>query len=133
MNVRRIILEAFLEARQVSFQFDQVNDCIGFAAECTRRITGSDPITILRGTYDSEISARRVMVANGWSNMGDVAAAIFPEIPMAQARSGDWAYVTFPPGSDVIGVVIGDRIACKTQTGTGQALISHATRVFRAT
>jgi uncharacterized protein DUF6950 len=130
MNVRKIILDAYRAQRAIPFAWGSA-DCLCFAARCAEQMIGRDPIAHLRGRYDSETGAKRVMVENGWRDMGDVAASIFPEIPMARAHAGDWALVVTEGWGETIGVVVDDRIAAKTQGGSGQALRSQATRAFR--
>lgn len=129
MNVRRVILGTFRAARATPFKWGEA-DCLCFAADCALAITGRDPAHELRGTYDSDIGAKRIMIANGWESMGDVAASMFTEIPVAQAVSGDWAYVP-QAGRGSIGVVIGDMIAAKSEEGAGQVRLGHAQRAFR--
>lgn len=132
MNPRRIVLDVWRAQRAVPFAWGSA-DCLCFAAACAEPILGRDPIAHLRGRYDSETGAKRLMVENGWRGMGDVAASIFPEIPVAQAHVGDWALIVNPDGTEVIGVVAGERIAAKTQSGSGQALLRTAARAFRVT
>lgn len=130
MNPRRLVLEAWRAQRGVPFAWGAA-DCLCFAALCAEAIIGRDPIAQLRGRYDGEMSAKRLMVENGWTNMGDVAASIFAEIPVAQARAGDWAHVVNPDGTDGIGVVVDDLIAAKTKDGAGQVRLADAKRAFR--
>lgn len=130
MTTRSKILELFRAQRNVPFAWGSA-DCLTFAAECAQALTGNDPIAHLRGLYDSETSAKRLMIENGWRDMGDVAASMFQEIPVALAQAGDWARFVNADGEDGIGVVVGERIAAKTKAGTGQAWRSQATRAFR--
>lgn len=130
MNARNAVLAQWRAVRGQPGAFG-TDDCLCFAAACAQAITGRDPIAHLRGRYDSEISARRLMVENGWSDMGDVAASIFPEVPFAQARSGDWAHVMQADGTDGLGVVVGELIAVRTITGAAQLRLADAKRVFR--
>lgn len=100
-------------------------------AETAFKITGVDPIKHLRGKYKSALEAKRVMDENGWATMGDVAASIYSEIPLALVQTGDWVFVINEDGTGTIGVVIGDKAACKTKTGVGFQLVRSATRAFR--
>ena len=92
---------------------------------------GDDPIAELRGTYDSDVSARRVMVARGWRSLGDVAGHYFEEIPRAHARTGDWALIINPNGTETIGVFSRERVVAKTEGGMGSVPRGRATRAFR--
>lgn len=129
MNVRRVILDTYRAERGVPFAWGST-DCLGFAAKCAQAIIGRDPIAHIRGRYDSETSARRVMVTEGWRDMGDVAASAFVEIPPAMARSGDWAHVV-QEGRDGVGVVVGEMVAVKSQDGVGQVPFAQVKRAFR--
>lgn len=130
MNVRSHLAATFRAQRNVPTVWG-VNDCLCVAAACAQPMIGRDPIAHLHDRYDSEISAKRLMVENGWNDMGDIAASIFPEIPVSQARAGDWVCLDNPDGSDALGVVIGDMIAAKTKESYAQAPLSQARRAFR--
>jgi hypothetical protein len=130
MNVRAHILDRYRVALVTPGEFG-VSDCLCFAAECAQPIVGRDPIAHLRGRYDSETSARRLMVENGWRDMGDVAASIFPEIAVAQAQAGDWAHVVDAEGNDAVGVVVGAIVAVKLREGATQLPLLSARRAFR--
>jgi hypothetical protein len=132
MNTRKIILEIYREQRAIDFAWNAKDDCLGVAAAVAQAMTGRDPIAHLRGRYDSEQSAKRVMVEEGWSSMGDVAASIFPnEIPVAQARAGDWLFVVNPDGTETIGVAVNEWFMAKGKAGVDRGLLSHASRAFR--
>lgn len=130
MTAQKILLEEYRAERPFPFVWG-TSDCLCFAAAVAMRITGRDPIAHLRGRYDSLTGARRVMAGEGWADMGAVAASIFPEIPLADARVGDWALVRNEDGTETIGVVAGATIAAKTEAGMGQAPRHRAVRAFR--
>ena len=65
------------------------NDCVTFAADCVCAMTGEDPLGDLRGTYDSPLSAARLIKNAGFESLGDMLAAHLEEIPPADARRGD--------------------------------------------
>jgi len=130
MNVRAHIFNLYRAAGGEPGVFG-VSDCLCFVAECALPILGRDPIAHLRGRYDSEMSARRLMVEHGWNDMGDVAASIFPEIAVSQAQAGDWAHVADGEGNDAIGVVAGAVIAVRLREGVMQLPLRQATRAFR--
>lgn len=131
MNVTAIILAAWRAAERRPFAWDGINDCLGWASGVAQTITGRDPISHLRGRYASARDAKRVMVAEGWSDMADVARSIFAEIPVAQARSGDWAWLANDDGSDTIGVFCRERIAARGETGMRQVPRARALKAFR--
>ncbi|MEX2480191.1 MAG: hypothetical protein WD928_04950 [Gammaproteobacteria bacterium] len=130
VNRKRIVVTLYRAWRLRSFAWGSA-DCLHFASACAAAITGHDPATALKRRYSSETGARRVMVNEGWRDMGDVAASLLPEIPLAHARSGDWAHVEDEQGRDGIGVVCGHMIAARTEAGMGQVPLSHAKRAFR--
>lgn len=130
MNARKVISDLYRAERSIPFAWGTA-DCLRFAAKCAEAITGRDPAAGI-GRYDSEQTAKRVMVAEGWRDMGDVADSMFDEIPVSLARSGDWVQVV-QGETDGLGVVVGATVAIKTQNGVGQVPLSSASRAFRVT
>lgn len=130
MNIKRLLLEEYQRQRSTLFAWGGA-DCLSFAADCAKLITGNDPAVDLRGKYDSEIGAKRIMVDRGWQTLGDVAASMFPEIPVATARSGDWAFVVNDDGTETLGVVDGALVLARTQAGAGFQPLTKASRAFR--
>lgn len=106
-------------------------DCLHFAAACAKGLTRRDPAKKLKRRYKTRLGARRVMRREKWGNMGDVAATLLPEIPVAQALTGDWAHVKDAHGNDGLGVVCNHMIAVRTEAGMGQVPLGQALRVFR--
>jgi hypothetical protein len=94
-------------------------------------LTGKDKSKGIRGTYDSQDGANRIMKENEWKTLGDGAAAMFPEIPVAVAKSGDWAFIPNDNGTETLGVVFGSLIVARTQNGLGVQELTKATRAFR--
>ncbi|MPZ41606.1 MAG: hypothetical protein GEU95_26885 [Rhizobiales bacterium] len=130
MNVRKVLTEVLRAERGKPFVWGE-SDCLMTAAAFAQAVTGDDPVAHLRGRYDSEFSWKRVMVEEGWRDMGDVAASIFREVPVAMSRAGDWARVTNEDGSDGLGVVVGDLIAVRSLVGLGYVPLLRARRAFR--
>lgn len=130
MSVIATLHDIYKVERQRSFSWG-VSDCLCFAAACAIALGHDDPIAHLRGRYASEREAQRVMVAWGWRNLGDVAAALYLPIAVAQARSGDWAWVVNQDGSETIGVVIKDMIWARTLDGLGAVPLTAARQVYR--
>ena len=130
MTAKRIVAGLYRDWRAVTFVWGSA-DCLHFAAACAEMITGTDPAAALKRRYSSETGAKRVMVNEGWHTMGDVAASLLPEVPVAQACSGDWAHIEDEYGHDGLGVVCGHMIAVRSETGMGQMPLGQALRVFR--
>jgi hypothetical protein len=129
-NVKRLIFEEYQRQRSIPFAWG-TGDCLGFAADVAKMLTGDDPAADLRGAYDSETSAKRIMVARGWQTLGDVAASMFPEIPVADARSGDWVFIVNDDMSETLGVVCGAQVLARTKEGLGIHILTKASRAFR--
>lgn len=130
-NAQKELLAIYRRERMTPFAWG-VSDCLCFAADCAMALGHSDPIANLRGRYDSELGAKRVMVEEGWHDLAAVAAAMWPTIPVAQARTGDWAYIRNPDGTEAIGVVVGAHVWARTQSGLGAVPLTAATQAFRA-
>jgi len=130
MTVRRIILECYRERRDVPFAW-RTADCLQWCGMVTERLTGRDPGAELRQRYASEIDAKRIMVEHGWRDMGDAAASIVPEIPLAFAHSGDWAQCVDDAGRDGLGIVCDAQVAVCTEMGLGLLPLAFARRAFR--
>jgi hypothetical protein len=129
-NVRRLIYEEYQRQKAIPFVWG-ASDCLAFAADVAKLLTGDDPAESLRDQYDTEITAKRVMVARGWHTLGDVAASMYPEIPVAMARNGDWAFVVNDDGTETLGVVCGAQLLARTKDGLGIHVLTKARRAFR--
>ena len=64
------------------------SDCIIFAIDCVRAITGKDLMEGKRN-YSTLEEAKKVLVKTGHKDLGDVLAEHFEEIPPAYAHRGD--------------------------------------------
>lgn len=129
VNRNRVILEAYREWSKRPFSWDGAC-CLAWCGDVARRLIGADPTVALRARYAGEMDSKRVMVEEGWSSIGDAAGSLWAEIAIALARSGDVALVTQDHGEG-LGIVCGDRIAIRTQSGMGQVPLGDATRAFR--
>lgn len=128
---RLAISDEYERAKAAPFAWGR-HDCLMWCADCAAAITGRDPAARLRGRYKTAAGARRVMKTEGWRDMADVAASMFAEIPLGQARSGDWAHIANEDGTDTLGVVMGSMIVARTETrGLGQVPLTRAAKVFR--
>lgn len=130
LNVGKILGRLFLAHHSKPFSWGE-NDCVTWAGDCAHALTGQDPIADLRGTYASEIAARRILVARGWRTVAGLAAARYAEIPVAQARAGDWLVIEGADGDMVLCVSFGERIATRGLDGLGWLPLTMAARAFR--
>jgi hypothetical protein len=130
VNPAAVIVACWRAGKAVLFAWGSA-DCVCWAGDVATGMLGRDPIADLRGTYDSELSARRVMVARGWKSLGDVAGHYFEEIHVAHARTGDWAIIVNADGTETIGVVSRERIVAKAESGMGDVPRGRAVRAFR--
>jgi hypothetical protein len=130
INVRRVIHEEYLRQRSIPFEWGKT-DCFLFVADMALLLTGKDKSKGIRGNYDSQKGANKIMSDNEWKTLGDGAAAMFPEIPVAMAKSGDWAFIDNGDGTESLGVVFGPQIIARTQSGVGMQPLTKASRAFR--
>lgn len=130
MNVRKVILQAYREWNARPFDWNGAC-CLAWCGDVAKRLTGTDPTTALRARYTTEGECNRGMVEEGWRSRGDAAASLWPEIPVAQASSGDWALCVDDNGAEGLGVVCGEMVAVRTVEGMGQVRLSAAKRAFR--
>jgi hypothetical protein len=130
MNRTRAVLDAYRVMQGRTFAWGEA-DCLTLAADAALRITGSDPAAGLRGKYNSSPSALRLMASRGWENMRAVAASMYPEQPVAQARTGDWAAVADGQGKDALGVVWGEHILVWREDGMARVPLLQALTSYR--
>jgi hypothetical protein len=105
------------------------HDCVTFAADCVRELTGRDPMGALRGTYDSPISAARVMKEAGAGSLGDLAALHLAEVTPSQARRGDIVLAAGP--HDFLAVCVGATAVGPSESGMIHVPMAQAVRAFR--
>ncbi len=105
------------------------HDCVTFAADVVRAITGHDPMGDLRGTYDSPSSAARVMVKAGAYSIGDLAGLHLPEITASEARRGD--IVLSGGAHDFLAVCVGRTAVAPSERGMVHVPMAQAVRAFR--
>lgn len=81
------------------------NDCVTFAADAVQAVTGTDPMSDLRGSWDSESAALAVLEAQG----GLIAAmdARFPRKAKEFAQRGDLVLVKDANGQPSLAVCVG--------------------------
>ncbi|WP_065091645.1 DUF6950 family protein [Rhizobium leucaenae] len=109
------------------------HDCgPGLAGNLVLAITGVDCAAQWRGTYSTAAEAFAAMKAAGFQNLGDLVAAMLPEIHPSQARIGDIAAIeTDTPFGYALGVVNGERIFVLREDGMGTVDLLDAKRAFR--
>jgi hypothetical protein len=120
------------EIKHRPFQWGE-HDCgPGLAGAIVLAITGIDCAAQYRGTYDSAASAVRTMRDHGFENLGDLVAAMLPEIHPSMAKIGD--IVAIPdqtPFGFALGVVNGERVFVLRETGMGTVDLLAASRAFK--
>ncbi|WP_085025599.1 DUF6950 family protein [Ensifer aridi] len=129
---RRRFEAAIDEIKALPFAWGD-HDCgPGLAGRLAFALTGVDCAAQYRGSYDSAASALRVMHEAGFDNLGDLVAAILPEIHISAAAIGDIAAVPVNgPFGYALGVVNGERIFVLKETGVGTVDLLDATRAFK--
>ncbi|HBC6430047.1 DUF6950 family protein [Citrobacter amalonaticus] len=68
------------------------HDCCLFAADCAQAMCGDDYAADWRGTYDSELGAKKAILCGGGS-LEKVLARYLDEVPVKLAQRGDIAIV----------------------------------------
>jgi hypothetical protein len=106
------------------------HDCATFASDCIEAMTGTDPMADLRGRYDSAVSAARVIVEAGASDLGELAAQRLPEIALAEARRGDVMLCKGPMG-EFLAIVQGANAVGPAGFGLIYVPVSQGLRAYR--
>lgn len=105
-------------------------DCALFAAGAIEAMTGVDPADGWRGRYRSLRGGQRMLRAAGYGDHVALAAAILPEVTVAEAAPGDIAVIETPEGR-ALGVVQGAGIYVTGALGLGLMPLRDAVRAFR--
>jgi hypothetical protein len=105
------------------------HDCVTFAADVVHGLTGADPMGDLRGTYDSPLSAARVMKQAGADNLGDLAALHLAEVTPSEARRGDIVLSAQP--YEFLAVCVGRTAVGPAESGMIHVPMAQAVRAFR--
>lgn len=130
MNVLAILHGLYLEHRDKPLSWEN-GGCLLWAGKCSLAITGTDPTEEIRSQFSTETEAKRLLVANGCANIGDMARRAYPEIPVSMARAGDWVVIGNEDGSEGLGVVTGSQIAVSTMHGIGLVKLTRAKSAYR--
>jgi len=108
-----------------------VLDCITAPRDMVVALTGADP-TLWPSGWTDEASARRTLARHGFRDVGEVLAAVLPEIPPAFARAGDVGTVDSPAGPAGC-IVLGETLALVREDGLSvtapRRLLTRAFRV----
>ena len=105
-------------------------DCVMFAADCVKAMTGEDPAANYRGKYDSREGAARVIARAGFDNLGDMIAAHLEEIEPSRVSRGDIIFSAGPDG-DFLAVVQGATSVGPTSAGLIHIQTRQAKRAFK--
>lgn len=122
------------EIMRVPFAWADQTDCaIHLAGRLVEALTGVDCVAQYRGRYTTSAGAVRVMRNDGFANLGDLVAAILPELEHpSRAEVGDIAAIPDDgPFGFALGVVNGERIFVLTEKGVGTVDLLAATRAFK--
>lgn len=123
------LMQVLAEAARRPFQPGQ-HDCALFTAACVQAMTGQDIAAGWRGRYRTLRGGRIVLRRAGYADHVALAAAHFPEIPVARANPGDIAAVPTPDGP-ALGIVQGEAIYLLAPDGLGASPLLSASRAFR--
>lgn len=85
------------ESRNKPFEWG-VNDCCLFAADCCIAVCGIDPAEPYRGTYTTEIGAKRAL-SKGHGSLDSAFDACFARVDAAMAMRGDICMHDTPDGA----------------------------------
>ncbi|MBB3288152.1 MULTISPECIES: hypothetical protein [unclassified Rhizobium] len=109
------------------------HDCgPGLAGNLVLALTGVDCAAQWRGSYSTAAEALALMKEAKFKNLGDMVAAMLPEIHPSAARIGDVAAIPVEsPFGFALGVVNGERIFVLREDGLGTVDLLDATRAFR--
>lgn len=122
-------LFALIDARHDTPFAWGLHDCCTFAADAVREMTGVDPIADVRGAWDDEISALRLLTKHG--GIEALASARLGErVAPAFAQRGDVVLHTLT-GREALGVCVGDRFAAVGDVGLEFVRMSFATLAWR--
>jgi hypothetical protein len=105
------------------------HDCVTFAADVVRELTGADPMGDLRGTYGGPLSAARVMKQAGADTVGDLAALHLSEVTPSEARRGDIILSAEP--YEFLAVCVGRTAVGPAESGMIHVPMAQALRAYR--
>jgi hypothetical protein len=124
----RRLHQAILERRRRPHQWGQF-DCALCGAELVDAITGVNFGAPFRGTYDSPETARAVLEANGWPEIGAMVSAFLPE-RFERPRRGDVVLGDGEFGPFIAVVADPGYMAGPTRYGLRLTPLRHAARAW---
>lgn len=123
------LLAVIEEHKKLPFDWAKTN-CVFFAMDCAKAITGVDPFEQIRGTVVDEPTALEAMHDLGFDNLVDTCASVYAEVPVAQAQRGDIGFIE--QGTLIPVVFVNDGAIGHMQAGlkfVGRKFIQKAFRV----
>jgi hypothetical protein len=127
-------LAALVErARARRFVWGQ-HDCMTFAADAVRAMTGIDPIAGWRGRYASEEEGDALLGPDGLESfVAHLMAGLgVPEASPRHVQRGDWAMVTLPRTDRLWnGVCLGESVAMPAEHGLVFVPAARVARCWR--
>lgn len=73
-------------------------DCFVICADAVEAVTGKDPYPTARGCYNTPNGALKVLRKHGFNSIEEAWAALFADVPPAQAQRGDILIYDTPDG-----------------------------------
>ena len=111
-----VLLMEFFAARSATPFAWGTNDCVTYAADAVRAITGDDPLADLRGSWSTELGARRAVTRAG--GMPAALDSRFTRLPnVLCAQRGDIGVLPEETGWHVVVVCMGALWACPGPDG----------------
>lgn len=121
-------LADFIESRRFTPFSWGANDCCLFACDAALAITGTDIAAAYRGTYDSALSAARVVEAGG--GIDGIMDTLLPRVDPAFAQRGDLVIVDGQHGP-TLAVCLGAVIAATGEDGLAFFPANAATAAWK--
>jgi len=105
-------------------------DCANFAHGWYKLVTGRDIRERLGIDYASLDEGKRLLAAQGYADLGDLAASLMPEVPARAAVLGDIAAIRVE-GEYALGIIGGPQVHVLTLSGLSALSACNVDRVFR--
>lgn len=126
----RLAFDALVAARtEQSFAWGS-QDCALFAADCVQALTGVDHAADLRGSYQTELGAAKLLAKLG--GLAAVASRAGPEVPPLCAQAGDVGLLDCGDRQS-LGVCLGPHWVAAGASGVIALAFNAATQAWRPT
>jgi hypothetical protein len=123
-----IDLMAFIKSREkTSFEWG-IHDCVLFACDCARAMTGADLAAKYRGYSTEEGAGAIIKEAGGLRSL--VTANIGPEISPKMAKRGDWVMME-QDGGPAVAVCVGVMAIAAGKKGLVMRRMTDAAAAWR--